>query len=146
MLAIAIPADDPSAPGDISYASGQIVADGSDLETAVMLSLFVDADALTGDVVPEGVARRGWWGNSFGGSIPGSRLWLLETCVPTTANGQRAESYAREALQWMVTGRLVRSVATNSMARADQLYIGVEIELKSRKTVSLGPFRVGSQS
>ena len=75
------------------------LADGADLETAVLISLFTDARAADDDRLP-GAAddRRGWWGGPLG-----SRLWLLVREKATNETRLRAEDYCREALAWMRT-------------------------------------------
>ena len=98
-------------------------ADGSLLEddglaTAVYVSLFTDARALPDDDVPEGASRRGCWADAFDedpSAVRGSRLWLLQNATLTAQNLRRAEAYANEALQWMVSERVARSVSTSAV-------------------------------
>lgn len=88
--------------GDWSLSGAQL-ASGSDLETAVLLSLFTDREALPDDVVPDGTGdRRGWWGGEIG-----SRLWLLERAKQTPETLARARDYAAEALQWLIDDGVV---------------------------------------
>lgn len=82
------------------------------LESAVAISLFLDARATAGDELPEGETdRRGYWGDEFieNGSI-GSKLWLLDRSPLTEPNLRLAEQFAREALAWMVTERVASAV------------------------------------
>lgn len=76
------------------------------LETAVLLSLFADRRAESGDVLPdEQVDRRGWWADAHPvveGDRIGSRLWLLGRSKETADIVARAEEYIREALQWLI--------------------------------------------
>lgn len=80
------------------------------LRTAIYLSLFLDARALPGDVLPEGVEdRRGWWADAVpvvDGDKIGSRLWLLDRSKKTADVLDRAVTYAREALQWLIDDRV----------------------------------------
>jgi phage gp46-like protein len=81
------------------------------LETPVVLSLFTDALAKPDDALP-GIAeddRRGWWAGPWG-----SRLWLLSREKWTEEVKQRAEYYAREALQWMIDDQVVDRVETEA--------------------------------
>lgn len=80
------------------------------LQTAIALSLFTDARALDGDVIPDGTGdRRGWWGDMVppagaAADTPwrlGSRLWLLSREKQTAETARRAEDYCREALDWL---------------------------------------------
>jgi len=79
------------------------------LATAVLMSLFTDRRARKDDLLPdpEGNDRRGWWGDKTGeyreaGDQIGSRLWLLERSKTTSETITQAESYATEALQWLI--------------------------------------------
>jgi phage gp46-like protein len=92
--------------GDWQIQNGDL-ATGNDLYTAVLISLFTDRVAQAGDIIPDGSNnRRGWWGDVQvdGTVVPiGSRLWLLSREKQTLQTLNRAISYAREALQWMIT-------------------------------------------
>jgi phage gp46-like protein len=82
------------------------LATDRDLETAVILSLFTDASARPSDVIPDLTDdRRGWWGNWESPELLelGSRLWLLAREKSTEDTRQRAEDYAAEALDWLLT-------------------------------------------
>lgn len=86
--------------------AGADLLDTNDLETAVLISLFSDRVANPGDTIPDGTADpRGWWGdNQPSGNtvLIGSRLWLLDRSKHTQAVLQQAQTYAQEALQWMI--------------------------------------------
>ena len=76
----------------------------SDLQTAVMLSLFTDRQARPDDVIPDSSENaRGWWGHP----ALGSRLWLLERAKATEATRQQAQDYMTEALQWLIDDGVV---------------------------------------
>ena len=93
--------------GDWSSAGG-LLATGGDLASAVLISLFTDRRAAADDAITDGSGdRRGWWGDLGAGYPVGSRLWLLERSTLTTATARRAESYAREALQWLLDDGVV---------------------------------------
>lgn len=108
------------------------------LETAVLISLFTDAPAQPGDVIPDGTNdRRGWWGDmpvdtaaqtGTPPAVTGSRLWLLANALLTAETLRRAESYALEALAWMkrdgVAGA-VTAVATSPRRGWLELQIGI---------------------
>jgi phage gp46-like protein len=92
--------------GDWSIAEGDLVS-GNDLQTAVIISLFTDRVANPGDVIPDGSNDpRGWWGDvQIDGSLSpiGSRIWLLSREKQTQDTLNRAVTYAKEALAWMLT-------------------------------------------
>ncbi|MCW3644120.1 phage GP46 family protein [Burkholderia cenocepacia] len=74
---------------------------GSDLASAVLISIFTDREASADDVIPDGSTdRRGWWADD-NVSI-GSRMWLLKRAKQTTQTAQRAYDYLAEALQWLI--------------------------------------------
>ncbi|MBS4046194.1 MAG: phage GP46 family protein [Alphaproteobacteria bacterium] len=91
--------------------------DEAQLYNAVVISLFTDARAKPDDRLPDeprtGAVpatlyrdRRGWHGDAK----IGSRRWLLyrEKQVPEVL--QRLEEYDREALQWLITDKVVSSI------------------------------------
>ena len=107
--------------------SFDLALDGADpavddgLETAVVLSLFTDARALDGDPLPDpAMGRRGWWGDAYPpadaagapatGDRHGSRLWTLWREKQTEETRRRAETYAAEALAWMVADGIAARV------------------------------------
>lgn len=97
--------------GDWAVSAGSL-ASGLDVQTSVLLSLFtdrlVDADDDIPDAPPAGVPdRRGWWGDDDPKYLSGSRLWLLDRAKGPMNVAQRAEDYAREALQWMLDDGVV---------------------------------------
>lgn len=118
---------------DLTVDGGDLVGDEG-LETAVLMSLFLDREAAPGDVLPEGETdRRGWWGDSFpvvDGDRIGSRLWLLARSKATPVVLSRAEEYAREALAWLLEDRVASRVdvsaefllAGNGLGLAVQIY------------------------
>lgn len=88
--------------GDYRVVAPGVLESGSDLATAVMISLFTDRTAEPDDVPPDGDGRRGWWGDAFRTYPLGSRLWLLAREKETEQTRLRAEAYGREALRWMI--------------------------------------------
>ncbi len=86
---------------DVAVIANDLALDEG-LETAVELSLFTDRRADEGDSLPDGETnRRGWWADDPLDRI-GSRLWLLDRAKETAEVLERAEQYAREALQWLI--------------------------------------------
>jgi phage gp46-like protein len=115
--------------GDLSSAN--------ELNNAVMISLFTDKRAKDDDVLPSGQTdRRGWWADALDGEEIGSRLWLLydERRLPKVL--LRAEEYAKEALNWLITDKVVKSIniVASMDGRCETLFISVEICRPSLQT------------
>ena len=92
--------------GDWSLVQGSLLTDEG-LGTAVIHSLFTWARAREDDPLPDPEGgRRGWWGSLLT-EIPndnyGSLLWLLSREIQTQETLNRAETYAYEALKWLLT-------------------------------------------
>lgn len=98
---------------DVAVVANDLVRDDG-LETAVLLSLFLDRRAEDGDELPDGETdRRGWWGDALpvvDGDRIGSRLWMLARAKPTRATLDRAQEYASEALQWLLDDQVAEAV------------------------------------
>jgi phage gp46-like protein len=102
------------------------------LETAIILSLYLDRRAAADDTLPDGSAnRRGSWMDDF--QTPanyqlGSRLWLLarEKQLPDVL--RRAKTYVEEALQWLIDDGIAHSVVcTPSWSTATVLAFSIVI-------------------
>lgn len=106
---------------DLVIVQNDLATDGG-LQTAVLLSLFSDRRAAETDVLPDGQTdRRGWWGDvlsEIDQDRIGSKLWLLGREKELPAVLLRAETYAREALQWLLDDRVAEAITvTASMGR-----------------------------
>lgn len=137
MLDIALIWDPVRGRADMAMAGPDLATDAG-LETAVIVSLFTDRLAAEGDAIPDGTAdRRGWWGDmpidaTAQGVTPpdliGSRLWLLDRALQTQQTLQLAETYAKEALQWMLDDGVAGSVtATASFPRLGWIQLVIVI-------------------
>jgi len=88
------------------------------LETAVFISLFTDRQADPDDEIPDGTEdRRGWWADRFTedeGDLIGSRLWLLSRSKTVTTILAQAETYAEEALDWLIEDGIASSVSATA--------------------------------
>ena len=121
--------------GDVVRVAGDLLA-GGDLQTAVLVSLFCDAPAQPGDVLPDGATDRGgWWAEAIG-----SRLWLLKRAnrVPSTLS--RAEQYSREALQWLIDDLVLVAVTVVAEWLGAGLVLNVNLEAP---TGDVTPYRYG---
>lgn len=113
---------------DLALAGSDIETDDG-LQTAVVLSLFVDR-RVDLDQIPAGANARGWWADTVPdtGDRIGSRLWLLAREKQTQATLNRARDYAIEALQWLIDDGVARAVdVTAEIVRDGVLGLGVEI-------------------
>lgn len=95
---------------DYVVANGDFVS-GSDVETAVLISIFTDRLAEVNDALPDAPSgqpgdRRGWWADDPEYPI-GSRLWLLKRAKGPLDVAAKAKEYATEALQWMIDDGVV---------------------------------------
>jgi phage gp46-like protein len=128
--------EDDQGAADFTAEENDLVLDDG-LETAILLSLYLDRRADAGDVLPSGTDRRGWWGDSLprvAGDKIGSRLWLLDRAKETTETLQRAEEYIREALAWLVEDRV-----------ADKIEAAVSFPARGQRRDAVSIYRPGGQ-
>ena len=110
---IALSWNDAVGSADLALNATGALAGDDGLETAVVLSLFLDARARPDDGA-EG-HRRGWVGDAFTPEDrQGSRLWLLRREKQTEETRRRAEDYANEALAWLVEAGLATSLSVSA--------------------------------
>lgn len=121
--------------GDWSISNGAL-ATGSDLGSAVLISLFTDRQADADDTLPDSSGdRRGWWGD-VNQSVPiGSRLWLLNREKLTADVTKKAVIYAKEALAWMISDEVASAVdVTATIVGTKELDLQVVITRQSGST------------
>lgn len=106
----------PEVCADIALACGDVLT-GNDLSTAVLISLFTDRRANEDDKLPSGDDPRGWWADAMDGQRIGSRLWLLENASNLPETLALAKEYALEALQWLVSDGIAKSIAVTTAAQ-----------------------------
>lgn len=104
-----------------SHGRFDIAMDGPDLKTdkglrtKVIISLFTDSRAHDDDVLPSDVNdRRGHWADSYGSSVKGSRLWLLERAKEIQDTLDKAKEYSEEALEWFIDEGIAQSVKVST--------------------------------
>lgn len=102
-------------------------AETDSLETAVLLSLLLDARAPDDDAdaelaFPNG-DRRGWWGGDWG-----SLLWRFARSTLTDATVLEIRETVLDALQWLIAAQIARDVEVevDRVAR-DRLHLTVTI-------------------
>lgn len=82
-----------------------LVAD-LDLQTAVLISLFTDAEASDDDVVPDGSDdRRGWWAGPIG-----SKLWLRARSKATPGLPALIRNDIEQALAWLIEDQVAAAI------------------------------------
>jgi len=112
------------------------LASDDGLETAVTISLMTDGLAGVDEVAAAGVSdRRGWWGDAYAdvaGDLIGSRLWLIAREKRLPAVLEKAQRYARDALQWMLDDGVAQAVAVSAEAQGDVLALGIEIQRRGK--------------
>lgn len=125
--------------GDLAP-SDEGLAIGCDLTTAILISLFTHRRAHRDDRLPDEGSqdRRGWWADIAANQPIGSRLWLLSREKQTPDTMMRAEAYAREALQWLMTDGVAAGVeVAASNPRQGVLVLGVTVTRVGRQTQRL---------
>ncbi len=102
------------------------------LGRAVAISLFTWRRAGPDDPIDD-AERYGWWGDSVprgAGDRIGSRLWLLRRRKLTADTLRDAETYAREALQWLIDDGVASALEIQTERYgADQLRMRVVIHV-----------------
>lgn len=80
---------------------------GDELLTAVLISLFTDAEARADDVVMDGGEDpRGWWGGPIG-----SKIWLRTRSKATTVALALVKRDIEQALAWLIEDNVVATIA-----------------------------------
>lgn len=112
-----------------SLSNGDFLTNNS-FDTSLTISLFGDRRADPSEV-PIVQNRRGWWGNAFNTDDIefelGSKLWLLyqERATPATLN--KAVSYAREALQWLVDDQHAQRINVSGVLSQNNIQLNIKI-------------------
>ncbi len=86
----------------------------ADIETAIIICLFSDAQAQPDDVLPPGETdRRGWWADVAGQPPAGSRLWLHRRLPRSDASLQLLRADILAALKWLIDDGVAESVGAD---------------------------------
>lgn len=116
---------------DLDFSNNDLVIENS-LETAVIISLFTDRVVEREELPSWEPNARGFWADHVSeiqGDKYGSRLWLLAREKQTEEIRERAEEYAKEALDWLIEDGVAKSVAV-SAAWVGQGRLGLEITIE----------------
>lgn len=133
--------DEVAGGADLAMIDSDLASDAG-METAVLLSLFLDRRAANDDSPPTGDPsdRRGWWADPFAdveGDLVGSRLWLLDRSKITAETARLAKEYVVEALKWMLDDKVVSGIdVTIDISRRDTMFIGLTLQRPGRTAIS----------
>lgn len=119
------------------------------LRSSVIVSLFCNAPAQAGDELPDGAIAKGgeggWWADAVP-TVPndafGSRLWLLRRAKRVASTLTRAQAYAFESLQWLVTDKVAAALGVTASFNARgwlMLEVTVDRPQQSRATFRFDP-------
>lgn len=111
----------------IDAATAHLAVTG-DLSTSIALSLLTDKRSAEG-LVPAGVDRRGWWGDTYAepGDGFGSWLWCLEGRPKNQETLDLADSFVRDALRWLIEDGIADRLEIEKQFAAPGLRVRVGI-------------------
>ena len=120
---------------DIAIQDGQLSTTDS-IENAVILSLGTDKRVNIEELPFEHNDQRGWWGDILMENHEiGSKLWLLKREKITENMLENTENYAREALVWLVSDGIVKSIDVQAVLGSyNNITILVNITLLNNNT------------
>jgi len=124
-------------PGDIAITDGVLHRDPG-FETSVVISLFSDARAERGDVLPGTIQNKGgWWGSALLGYQLGSKLWLLQRALLNETTMRLYEQYSKDALAWMVEDQIAEEVTAKAVKTGpNRVDLAMIIKRKNNTSVS----------
>jgi phage gp46-like protein len=104
-------------------------AQGAEIESAVIISIFTDRRANPTDEVIGG-DYKGWWADTYYQDIIGSRLWTLRRRKATQEVLRLAKEIIIECLQWLVDDGVVDRVEVeNEWSRNDPNRMNMAIRI-----------------
>ena len=119
-----------------TYDNGKIslnfhaVTKQDELESAVIMSLFTDARATEEEyeeIKDWELSRRGYWAEQLDGVKLGSKLWLLNRAPRNEDTLERAATYIKEALYWLIQDGIAESIEVETSYEQDDLLIDIKI-------------------
>ncbi|MDR7259883.1 phage gp46-like protein [Sphingomonas sp. BE270] len=115
-----------------AYTPGTGLVSDQDLQTAVLISLFTDAEAGADDVIPDGSGDpRGWWAGPIG-----SKLWLRERSKATPDLPELIRNDIGQALQWLIDDGVVASIAVTAEYQ-DAKTIAAQVVLRRQDSTQM---------
>lgn len=124
-------------PGDIDITGYELHRDPG-FETSIILSLFSDARADRGDVLPGTIKNKaGWWGSALFGRQFGSKLWLLQRATLDNSTMRLYEQYSKDALKWMVDDQIAEEITAEATRTGpNRVDLAMTIKRKNNTSVS----------
>jgi phage gp46-like protein len=122
-----------------------LIADGYDLQSAVIVALGTDALAPDTAELPDldSTDRRGWWGDMdaedlWGGWPVGCLLWLLRRASILEGTVSRADGWTRDAMKPFTTNRIASRIdVLSARTGIDRIDIGVVVYRGPDRAVAL---------
>ncbi len=110
------------------FTAGTGLVVGEELLTAVLISLFTDAEAELDDTIPDGTDDpRGWWAGPIG-----SKLWLRVRSKATASVPALVMHDIEQALAWLIEDGIAAAVeVATEWARPTMLGVRVVIRRSS---------------
>lgn len=123
--------DDDLTQGDIEFKDEDFINEFG-LETAIILSLFLDRRADDDDELDDIKDKRGWWGDELEEDDQiGSKLWLLDRAKTTQETLNSAREFVEDSLQWLIDDGVAADVNVETTREGTQempiLVISAEI-------------------
>lgn len=98
--------DENGSPVSSQFTPGEGLAIGDDLLTAVLISLFTDAQAGDDDAIQDGSGDpRGWWAGPIG-----SKIWLRVRSKATLLTLALVKNDVAQALAWLIEDDVVAAI------------------------------------
>lgn len=120
--------DENGLPISAQFSAGAGILAGSDLYTAILISLFTDRAADPDDVIPDGSGDpRGWWADP----TMGSKLWLRERSKATPTLPLLIKNDIEQALAWLIEDDVVAAIDV-TVAYLSPTAIGATILFRRR--------------
>lgn len=102
--------DQDGRPVSTQFTPGDGLALGDDLLTAVLISLFTDAEADTDDAILDGSGDpRGWWAGAIG-----SKIWLRARSKATPLVLALVKNDIERALAWLIEDDVAAAVSVET--------------------------------
>jgi phage gp46-like protein len=116
--------DEAGQPVAAEFTPGSGLVVGDELLTAVLISLFTDAQADPNDTIPDGTDDpRGWWAGPIG-----SKLWLRLRSRATPETAALIQHDIEQALAWLIEDDVAAAVeVTTEWTRPTMLGVRVVI-------------------
>lgn len=91
---------------------GAALQSGDDLTTAILISVFTDAQASPDDLIPDGTGDpRGWWGDLGADKPIGSKLWLRMRSKQTDETLTTVKNDLTTCLAWLIEAGIASAIA-----------------------------------